>query len=61
MAKITYLINAIFGIGIGSIVTLVFLYHMITAGFSTDALGWIVGGIIAVGFGVYQWKKYKST
>ncbi|MFH1409069.1 MAG: hypothetical protein ABIH34_04130 [Nanoarchaeota archaeon] len=59
MGKNIYLINALFGIGVGAIVAIVSLILTIL-NFSVNRLTWFIAGIIAVAFGIYEWKKYKS-
>ena len=60
MGKTVWLINTIFGIGVGGIVALWALISIFT-GFTVDLVGWLIGGALAVVFGVYQWKKYKNA
>jgi len=60
MGKIVYFINAFFGILVGGIVVIMSIYAQIKEGFNSEMIGLLIGGIFAVGFGVYEWKKFRT-
>ncbi|MBW2974456.1 hypothetical protein KY366_01945 [Candidatus Woesearchaeota archaeon] len=60
MGKTIYLINGIMGIVVGLGVTIFSIVGMIKQ-FNANSLGWFIAGVAGVGFGIYEWKKYRSS
>lgn len=58
MGKIIYIINAILGMIIGLIVAIFSIVGLVKE-FSANSFGLLIAGLVAIGFGIYEWKKYK--
>ena len=60
MGKKTYLVNGVMGIVVGLGVTIYSIFGMIKQ-FNMNSITWFIAGVATVGFGIYEWKKYKSS
>jgi len=61
MGKIIYFINAFFGILVGIVIVVISIYAEIKQGFNPGMAGLLIAGIFSVGFGIYEWRKYRAT
>ena len=55
MGKTVYFINGVFGIGVG-VIDIIITTFLIITNFSLNLIGWLIGGIICLAFGIFQWK-----
>ncbi|NOX71575.1 MAG: COX20 family protein [Candidatus Micrarchaeota archaeon] len=62
MGRITYAINAFFGLLVGFVVIVAAgIYPMLIGRFSTNAASWLIGGIIVMAFGYYELIQYRKA